>query len=335
MKQFMKTRITVLVLLAVMVTGYTKLCASPETVSASPQTASASPQTTAASPQTTAANLSTSALNIDATTVHSGGSETAVANPQGSADRPDSVAVDNEAASASVEVTPEAAIEAYRNQDYKRSIELYEALVASGLEEDRESAQLYFNLGNAYFRDHQLGKAILNYERAHLLSPGDSDIRHNLRYANNYTEDRITPASNLFLTNWFNGVRDLYSSNTWARLAVIFFVLFIACVALFLFVRVISVRKAAFYTGLALLLFVGIANAFAFSQKRERVRREQAIVMVGAARANASPDENSNLLFELHEGTKVKIKSSDRNWYEIEIANGSVGWTLKKNVEVI
>ena len=118
----------------------------------------------------------------------------------------------------------------------------YEALVASGLEEDRESAQLYFNLGNAYFRDHQLGKAILNYERAHLLSPGDSDIRHNLRYANNYTEDRITPASNLFLTNWFNGVRDLYSSNTWARLAVIFFVLFIACVALFLFVRVISVR---------------------------------------------------------------------------------------------
>jgi tetratricopeptide (TPR) repeat protein len=253
----------------------------------------------------------------------------------GSEARPDSVTVDNEASQVGVGITPEMAIEAYRNQDYKRSIELYEALVASGLEENRESAQLYYNLGNAYFRDHQLGKAILNYERAHLLAPGDSDIRHNLRYANNYTEDRITPASNLFLTNWFNGVRDLYSSNTWARLAVIFFVLFIVCVALFLFVRMMAVRKAAFYTGLVLLLFVGIANAFAFSQKRERVRREYAIVMVGAARANASPDDNSNLLFELHEGTKVKIRSSDRNWYEIEIANGSVGWTPKQNVEVI
>jgi len=212
---------------------------------------------------------------------------------------------------------------------------LYEALVASGLEENRESAQLYYNLGNAYFRDHQLGKAILNYERAHLLAPGDSDIRHNLRYANNYTEDRITPASNLFLTNWFNGVRDLYSSNTWARLAVIFFVLFIVCVALFLFVRMMAVRKAAFYTGFGVVTLRRYCKRVAFSQKRERVRREYAIVMVGAARANASPDDNSNLLFELHEGTKVKIRSSDRNWYEIEIANGSVGWTPKQNVEVI
>ena len=310
----MKARIIVLVLLAVMAAGYAEAFATPET---------------------TVANLSTSALNTDAMAVHSGGSEAMAVNPEGSVARSDSVAADSELAQDGVVVTSEAAIEAYRKQDYKRSIELYEALVASGLEENRESAQLYYNLGNAYFRDHQLGKAILNYERAHLLAPGDSDIRHNLRYANNYTEDRITPASNLFLTNWFNGVRDLYSSNTWARLAVIFFVLFIACVALFLFVRVMAVRKAAFYIGLALLLFVGIANAFAFSQKRERVRREQAVVMVGAARANASPDENSNLLFELHEGSKVKIKSSDGNWYKIEIANGSVGWTLKKNVEVI
>ena len=114
----------------------------------------------------------------------------------------------------------------------------------------------------------------------------------------------------------------------------IFFVLFIVCVALFLFVRMMAVRKAAFYTGLVLLLFVGIANA-CFQPEEERVRREYAIVMVGAARANASPDDNSNLLFELHEGTKVKIRSSDRNWYEIEIANGSVGWTPKQNVEVI
>ncbi len=314
MKRFMKAKITVLVLLAVMVTGYAEAFVTSET---------------------DVARLGTSFVGSEATIVNPGGSETTAVNPEGSVARLDSVTVDNEASQVGVGITPEMAIEAYRNQDYKRSIELYEALVASGLEENRESAQLYFNLGNAYFRDHQLGKAILNYERAHLLSPGDSDIRHNLRYANNYTEDRITPASNLFLTNWFNGVRDLYSSNTWARLAVILFVLFIVCVALFLFVRVMAVRKAAFYIGLVLLIFVGIANAFAFSQKRERVRREHAIVMVGAARANASPDENSNLLFELHEGTKVKIKSSDGNWYEIEIANGSVGWTLKQNVEVI
>lgn len=233
------------------------------------------------------------------------------------------------------EVTPEMAAQAYRDQQYERSIELYEALVAAGLEEQRESAQIYYNLGNAYFRNNQLGKAILNYERAHLLDPGDGDIRHNLRFANNHTEDRIVPTSNLFLTNWFNGVRDLFSSNTWGGLAVLFFILTVGCAALFFFLRVIQVRKIAFYAGLVLLLFTGIANAFAFSQKRERTRRDAAIVMVGAANANASPDANSNLLFELHEGTKVKVRGSDGNWYEIEIANGSVGWTLKQNVEII
>ena len=232
-------------------------------------------------------------------------------------------------------VTPEMAAQAYRDQDYKRSIELYETLIQAELDDHRESAQLYYNLGNAYFRDNQLGKAILNYERAHLLDPGDGDVRHNLRFANNRTEDRIIPASNLFLTNWFRGVRDLFSSNTWATLSIVFFLLLLGCIALFLFVRLLWLRKTAFYTGLILLLFVGMANAFAFSQKKERTRRDTAIVMVGAASANASPDANSNLLFELHVGTKVKIRSSDGNWYEIEIANGSVGWTLKQNVEVI
>jgi SH3-like domain-containing protein len=84
-----------------------------------------------------------------------------------------------------------------------------------------------------------------------------------------------------------------------------------------------------------LFFLVIVVNIFAFSQKRERIERDSAIVMVGAATVNASPDRNSNELFQLHEGTKVKIRNSDSNWYEIEIANGSVGWTSKENVEII
>jgi tetratricopeptide (TPR) repeat protein len=148
MKRFMKAKITVLVLLAVMVTGYAEAFVTSET---------------------DVASLGTSFVGSEATIVNP--AETTAVNPEGSVARPDSVTVDNEASQVGVGITPEMAIEAYRNQDYKRSIELYETLVASGLEENRESAQLYFNLGNAYFRDHQLGKAILNYERAHLLAP--------------------------------------------------------------------------------------------------------------------------------------------------------------------
>ena len=125
---------------------------------------------------------------------------------------------------------------AYRNQDYKKSIELYEELVSQGIKNNRISSQLYYNLGNAYFRDNQLGKAILNYERALLLEPGDGDIRHNLRFANNRTVDRIASSGEFFMTNWFNSVRNLFSSNVWAIIAIILFISFLLSVAVYLFV---------------------------------------------------------------------------------------------------
>lgn len=227
------------------------------------------------------------------------------------------------------------AAQAYRDQDYQKSIALYEALVAEGLQADKESAQIYFNLGNAYFRDSKLGKAILNYERALLLDPNDGDIRHNLRFARNRTVDRIDTAGELFLSNWFLAVRNIYNSNEWANISILLFILFLASVGTFLFVRILWVRKSAFYAGIVLFVLMIVTNVFAFSQKNERIQRNDAIVMVGAARVNASPDENSKSLFELHEGTKVRIRSSDANWYEIEIANGSVGWTSKQNIEII
>lgn len=233
------------------------------------------------------------------------------------------------------DVTPEIAVRAYRDQDYKKSIAIYEEIVAQGMAEDKVSAQLYYNLGNAYFRDNQLGKAILCYERALLLDPGDGDIRHNLRFAQNRTVDRIDTAANLFFTNWFRGIRNIFSSNQWATIGIVLFILFLVCVAVYLFMRLLWARKSAFYAGIVLFLLMITANIFAFSQKRERILKDSAIVMVGAATVNASPDTNSNQLFELHEGTKVKIRNSDGNWFEIQIADGSVGWIHQQNVEII
>ena len=227
------------------------------------------------------------------------------------------------------------AAEAYRGGDFKRSVDLYETVIKESISNNLVSPQLYYNLGNAYFRDNQLGKAILNYERALLLDPGDNDIRHNLRFANNRKVDRITPAGDIFISNWFKAIRNLYSSNAWAVIAIISFVLSVIFFATYLFVSVLWVRKTAFYTFIVLFLLMIVFNIFSFSQKREQIRGDNAIVMVGAASVNASPDVNSNELFELHEGTKVRVKSSDGIWYEIEIDNGSVGWTNKDNIEII
>ena len=225
--------------------------------------------------------------------------------------------------------------EAFRNGDFARSIELFEELIEQARIENRESAQLHYNLGNAYFRNNELGRAILNFERALLLNPGDSDIRHNLRFARAHTIDHIEPSGAIFLTNWINVVRNIFNSNQWATAAIVLFLIFIGCIAVFLFVRNVWARKTAFYVGIVVFSLLIVANLFAFRQKNERMSREFAIVMPSGISVNASPDANSTLLFHLHEGTKVRIRNNDGNWYEIEIDNGSVGWTLKQNVERI
>lgn len=225
--------------------------------------------------------------------------------------------------------------EAYRSGNFKLSIEQYENTINQYLKEGKESAELYYNLGNSYFRDNQIGKAILNYERALLLEPGNSDIRHNLRFARTRIEDRIDVAGNLFLTNWFNSVRDLFNSNTWGTMAIIFFILFLICFGVYLFIRILWLKKTAFYTGIVFLIFMICANIFAFNQKNLRVNRETGIVMPAAISVTTSPDSNSKELFQLHEGTKVTVRQTEGNWREIEIANGSVGWIKKENIEII
>lgn len=229
----------------------------------------------------------------------------------------------------------ELASEAYREGDFRKSIQLYEQVIAQDLHEKRESAEIYYNLGNAYFRNGETAKAILNYERALLLEPGDRDIRHNLRFARTRLEDKIDVSDRFFLTNWTNELRNMFNSNTWANIGILLFVLFLAALSIYFFIRKIWVRKTGFYAAIVFILLMLVANRFAFSQKNKRINRNTGIVMAASASIMTSPDANSKELFRLHEGTKVKVKKSDANWVEIEIANGSVGWTSKENIETI
>lgn len=229
----------------------------------------------------------------------------------------------------------EAASEAYRIEDYKKSIRLYEQIAAQGIYEGKESSEIYYNLGNAYFRNGEVAKAILNYERALLLNPGDKDIRHNLRFARTKIEDKIDVSDKFFLISWINGFKNLFNSNTWAMIGIGFFIAFLLSLTAYFFLKKIWIRKIGFYAAAVLFIFMFVANGFAFNQKANRLHRKTGIVMSASASIMTSPDANSQELFRLHEGTKVRINKTDRNWIEIEIANGSVGWTSKENVETI
>jgi tetratricopeptide (TPR) repeat protein len=238
-------------------------------------------------------------------------------------------------ASAQTGNASDAAIIAYNEGDFNRAIEILEARKTEQKEKGLESAQLYYNLGNAYFRVNDLAHARLNYERALLLAPGDRDIRHNLDYLSTKIEDKILVADTFFLGIWLRAVQNLFGSNTWAVMSVAAFLLFIASLVAFFFSRLIVMKKAAFYAGMASLVIVVFTNVFSFSQKNRIESRDTAVITAGSASVVSSPDINSKELFVLHAGTRVYITKEDRNWFEIEIDNGSVGWIQREKLEVI
>ncbi len=220
---------------------------------------------------------------------------------------------------------------AYTKEDYATAIQLYEGL----LKNNGESAAIYYNLGNAYYKNGQIAPAILNYERALLLQPGDNDIRFNLQMAKGRAIDKIEPVGHFFLTDWFNAVRDIASADTWGAVGIICFLLFIICLVVFFFSKIRRFKQIGFYSALILLLIVVLSNVFGFSQKNELENRQEAIVFAASTTVKSSPDVSGTDLVVLHEGTKVSVKSTLGEWSEVELEDGNVGWMPSKDIEKI
>ena len=229
------------------------------------------------------------------------------------------------------ESTLKEAEEAYAKEDYTQAIELYESVLKSY----GESAMVYYNLGNAYYKEGKVAPAILNYERALLLNPGDSDTRFNLQVARQKTVDKIEPIGEFFLTRWIGTVEDVYSADGWAKWGVASFVLFIGCLVLFFFSKWIRLKKIGFFAGICFLLISLVANLFADSQQDKLLHRADAIVFASTVTVKSSPDASGTDLFILHEGTKVTIKSTLGEWSEIQLEDGNVGWMPSKEIQQI
>jgi tetratricopeptide (TPR) repeat protein len=229
------------------------------------------------------------------------------------------------------EAEVKAAEEAYAAGDFEAAAEKYESL----LQTCGESSQVRYNLGNAYYKAGKIAPAVLHYERALLLNPGDADIRFNLQLAREKVMDRIEPVGQFFLIRWFLSVQDMGKADTWAKAGIASFLLFAGCMALFVFSRKIGLKKAGFYIGLGLLVIVAVTNIFARNQKSKLLQRTSAIVFAPTVTVKSSPDASGTDLFVLHEGTKVTIKSSLGEWSEIELADGNIGWMRGKDFEII
>ena len=179
-------------------------------------------------------------------------------------------------------------------------------------------------------------RAVLNYERAQLLSPGDRDVRLNLQMARSKTIDKIVPESEMFFVTWYHSLVNLMSVDGWARMALVSLVVAIILALAYLFSDRIWLRKVGFFVGLLFLVVFALSNLFAYQQKEALVHRSGAIVIRSAVTVKSTPASNGTDLFILHEGTKVTITdNSMKEWCEIRVADGKEGWLPTKDLEVI
>jgi tetratricopeptide (TPR) repeat protein len=215
----------------------------------------------------------------------------------------------------------------YNTGDYAEAISQYEAVIATGY----ESAGLYFNLGNAYFKLNQITSSILFYEKARKLDPTDEDIRFNLALANSRIIDKMEPVPELFLKSWWSAVRDVFSSNLWAKFGLAF--LSLGLITLFAFIISSSVitRKITFWSAVIFFIIMAMSFLFSLTSYREYSRQTTAIIFTPTVTVKSSPTENSVDLFVVHEGTKIDITDTVEGWSEVKLANGNVGW-LKSGV---
>ena len=220
---------------------------------------------------------------------------------------------------------------AYMKKDYASAIQIYEALLNRG-----EAADIYYNLGNSYYKAGDIAKAILNYERALLLQPGNGDIRANLEIARSKTVDKVEPVPEIFFVSWTKSLINSMSVDSWAVCGVVCFILLIVSLYLFIFSKQIVLKKAGFISGIVFLAVTILANVFANQQKDELTNRNSAIVINPSVTVRSTPSESGTSLFILHEGHKVGVKDgSMKDWKEIRLEDGKVGWVPASAIEII
>jgi tetratricopeptide (TPR) repeat protein len=225
-----------------------------------------------------------------------------------------------------------AADSAYVKGDYKAAIEIYESLAAN----NGESADVYYNLGNAYYKSENIAKAVLNYERALLLNPDDEDIRFNLELARSKTVDKVAPEYKFFLMEWLESIINLLSISAWSILAVVSFVVMLLTLLLFLFGKSVSTKKTGFIIALFSLFITIFANLSALHRYHYLTERNDAVIMEPSVTAKSTPSNSGTELFVIHEGRKVKISDdSMREWTEIELEDGNKGWIPSSSLERI
>ena len=224
-----------------------------------------------------------------------------------------------------------AANDLYNQGQYEPALESFFAIILSGF----ESADLYYNMGNAAYRSNSIGHAILYYEKALKLEPAHEDAQHNLDFVSRYRLDAFEEVPVLFMRTWIRGFVHLFPEQTWSILAIFFFVMILSGLLIYLFSRRMVMKKLGFIGGLVSLVLFLIALTSAFSRHRDIVNPDSGIILAPSVVVRSSPSDSGTELFILHEGTKVEVNEEVSGWQNIKLIDGREGWIMKVDFESI
>lgn len=220
---------------------------------------------------------------------------------------------------------------AYARADYETAIKLYNTLAKQNM-----SCDVCYNLGCAYYRIDDIAHSVLWFERALKLSPSDKDVLFNLELARTKTIDKIVPQHEFILFTYFHTMTNWFSLRTWTIIALLGFVLMLISLLLFWASGSVTMRKLTLSLAIVMFLFSILSNVCAMQQKNFKQAQTSGIITAPAVTVKSTPADNGNDLFVLHEGSKVEIiDSSLKDWCEVSIADGKVGWIPKKTFDLI
>lgn len=211
---------------------------------------------------------------------------------------------------------------AYNNGDFEAAIDGYTKIEDMG----QESAMLFFNKGNAYYKLKNYPMSILYYEKALALEPNNEDIKTNLQIANLTKVDKIDPLPQPIFLRWWDSVKNSLAPNAWAWLTVALLALALAFLLVFFLSRVQALRKTGFFVSLVFIVAFVLSVVFAALSRHDSLTHDDAIIITPSVTMMSAPVRSGEELLVLHEGTKVKVIDKIDEWNKVRLADGNIGW---------
>jgi tetratricopeptide (TPR) repeat protein len=219
----------------------------------------------------------------------------------------------------------------YKNGKYDLAIKAYESVLAT----NKESVELYFNLGNCYYKLHQPAPAIYNYEKALVLDPGNTDVLNNIKFVQKQTIDEIKVIPKVGFGKLVRDFTGIYTFDTWAFITISFAVLFLLFFIGYYFSQTILSKRIFFLGMFVILLLILMSVASAFFEKSHYDNERPAIVFADLIDVKSEPQNGSSTIFVLHAGTKVYVLESLDNWKKIQLTDGTEGWIDSKAIKEV